>query len=157
MNRLQWSFAAVAVFAILVASQLCSNWIVKTNNTGRFDLSSERIVKDLDGKVVNVMLNQVWPFDSSQNINLQVVGKKQMDEYVVVVVDVKVIAAVQQQELPKEQTSVNPANKEVPKTTPKWPSKLQLSGKMKLTYELLNNEWYLLSADNLNLKAVPVD
>jgi hypothetical protein len=37
------------------------------------------------------------------------------------------------------------------------PSKLQLSGRMKLTYELLEGEWYLLSAENLTLKATPLN
>ncbi len=143
---------------VLFGVQATALWVVtgKTNNVGKFDVQPERIAKDLDGKAVNVMFNQVWPFDASQNLNLQVVGKKAVDEYVVIVVDVKVVAAVQQQELPKEQTSVHPAGKEVPKSV-KWPSKLQLSGKMKLTYELVNNEWYLLTADNLSLKATPVD
>jgi hypothetical protein len=149
----------LAAFIIVFAAQYSAMWVVtsKTNIVGKFNLSSDRIVKDLDGRAVSLMLNQVWPFDSSQNINVQIVGKKQADDFVVVVIDVKALAPVQQVDIPKEQFSTTTTSKDVPKTPPKLPSKLQLSGRMKLTYELVDGDWYLLGAENLSLKATPID
>lgn len=159
MNRNQIIGAGLVAFVIIFIAQLAAMWVVtgKTNVVGKFNLSSDRISKDLDGRAVSLMLNQVWPFDSSQNINVQIVGKKQVDDFVVVVVDVKALAPVQQMEAVKEQFSTNPNSKDVPKTTPKLPSKLQLNGRMKLTYELVDSDWYLLAAENLNLRAIPID
>lgn len=148
-----------AGFVFLVASQTTAIWLAtgKPNNVGKFNLASERIARDLDGKSVSLMLNQVWPFEASQNISVQVVTKKQLDEYVVVITDVKALAAVQQADGPKEQFSTTTTGKDVPKTPAKMPSKLQLMGRMKLTYELVDNEWYLLTVENLSLRPVPID
>lgn len=159
MNRMQVIGAAVVAFAIIFTAQFGAIWFAtgKTSVIGRFNLSADRVAKDLEGRAVNLMANQIWPFDPSQNISVQIVGKKQVDEFVVVVVDVKALAAVQQAELPKEQFSTNPTSKDIPKTLPKLPSKLHLNGRMKLTYELVDDEWYLLAAENLNLRAIPID
>jgi len=159
MNRSQIIGSALLAFAVVFTAQYSAIWMAttKTNVVSKFNLPSERIVKDLDGRAVTLMLNQVWPFDVSQTINAQVISKRQVDDFVVVIVDIKALAPVQQVETPKEQFSTTPTGKDVPKTQPKLPSKLQLSGKMKLTYEFVDNEWYLLGAENLNLKAIPLD
>lgn len=159
MNRNQIIGVGLVAFVIIFIAQFAAIWTAtgKSNIVGKFNLSSDRISKDLDGRAVSLMLNQVWPFDSSQNINVQIVGKKQVDDFVVVVVDIKALAPVQQAETVKEQFSTNPTSKDVPKTPPKLPSKLQLNGRMKLTYELVDNDWYLLAAENLNLRAIPID
>jgi hypothetical protein len=159
MNRKEIILIGLGAFLVIFMAQFAAIWFAngRSNVAGKFNLSSERIAKDLDGRAVSLMLNQVWPFDVSQNINIQIVGKKQVDEFVVVVVDVKALAPVQQAEIPKEQFSTTTTSKDVPKTSPKLPSKLQLNGRMKLTYELVDNEWYLLGAENLNLRAIPID
>jgi hypothetical protein len=159
MNRREIILAGIGAFLVIFMAQFTAMWFAnsRSNVAGKFNLSSERIAKDLDGRAVSLMLNQVWPFDVSQNINIQVIGKKQVDEFVVVVVDVKALAPVQQVETPKEQFSTTTTSKDVPKTPPKLPSKLQLNGRMKLTYELVDNEWYLLGAENLSLRAIPLD
>ncbi len=160
MNRNQIIGAVVTAFLVLFTAQYSALWVAtyKPNIVSKFNLSPDRIAKDLDGRTVNLMLNQVWPFDSTQNITVQVDGKKQIDEFVVVVVDVKAVAPVQQTpDTPKEQFSTNPTSKEVPKTPAKLPSKLQLNGKIKLTYELVDGDWYLVGLENLALKAIPLD
>lgn len=159
MSRKECILAGIGAFLVIFMAQLAALWVVnsKTNLVGKFNLSSERIAKDLDGRAVGLMLNQVWPFESGQNINVQVVGKKQVDDYVMVVIDVKALAPVQQIEQPKEQFSTTTTGKDVPKTPPKLPSKLQLLGRMKLTYELVDNDWYLLGTENLSLRAIPME
>jgi hypothetical protein len=160
MTKKEIILSAIGSFLLIFLAQLAALWITtgKTNNVGRFGLSSDRISKDLDGRAVSLMLNQVWPFDLSQNIEVQVVAKKQVDEYVAVIVEVKAIAAVQAAETPpKEQFSTTTTSKDVPKSQPKMPSKLRLNGRMKLTYELVDNEWYLLAVENLSLRAIPLD
>jgi hypothetical protein len=149
----------LVAFALMFGAQTLSIYVFnKSNNVSKFNVSSEQIAKDLDGRSVAVMFNQVWPFDSSQSITVKPVSKKPLDEYVVVVVDVNAIAPViQDTPTQKEQFSTNPSSKDAPKPVVKLPSKLQLVGRMKLTYEIIDNEWYLLSADNLTLKANPKD
>lgn len=164
MNKLMpwssWVIFALAAFMVIFSANMVANWITvgRTNNVGRFALSPDRISKDLDGRAVSLMMNQVWPFDASQNIDVQVISKKQVDDYVAVVVEIKAIAPVQAAESPpKEQFSTTPTGKDVPKTAPKLPSKLRLTGRMKLTYEVVDNEWYLLGIENLSLRATPLD
>lgn len=128
MNRKEIILAGIGAFLVIFVAQFAAIWVnnSKGNVVGKFNLSADRIAKDLDGRAVNLMFNQVWPFDISQNINIQVIGKKQVDEFVVVVVDVKALAPVQQAETPKEQFSTTTTSKDVPKTLPKLPSKLQI-------------------------------
>jgi len=159
MNRKELIVAGIFLFGIMLVSQLLAGWLItsKPNTLSKFGVPTERIAKDLDGRAVSLMLNQVWPFDASQNIEVQIIGKKQVDEFVIVVIDVKALAPVQQAETPKEQFSTTTTSKDVPKTPPKLPSKLRLVGKMKLTYEFVDNEWYLMGTENLSLRAIPID
>lgn len=152
--------ATVAAFLVVFAAQYLALWVAtyKPNIVSKFNLSNDRIAKDLDGRTVNLMLSQVWPFDLTQNITVQVEGKKQIDEFVVIVANINAIAPVQQTpDTPKEQFSTTPNSKDVPKTPPKLPSKLALSGKVKITYELVDGDWYLANVENLSLKANPID
>ncbi len=145
-------------FGVIFGAQTLAIYVFnKSNNVSKFDLSATQIVGDLEGRTVSVIFNQIWPFDNSQNINLKIISKKQLDEYVVVIVDINALATVQQDNGPKEKFSTVPTSKEPVKLTPKLPSKLQLAGKMKLTYELVDNDWYLLAVDNLSLKASPIN
>lgn len=149
----------IGAFLIVLMAQAGAIWLTsgKSNNVGKFGLTSDRISKDLDGRAVSLMLNQVWPFDLSQNLDVQIIAKKQADEFVVVVVEIKALAPVQADTIVKEQFSTSTTGKDVPKTQPKLPTKLRLNGRMKLTYELVDNEWYLLGVENLSLRAIPID
>lgn len=157
-----------AVIALLLAQYIQVGSLFyssfKPNLARQFNQSTDQIKNDLEGKVVPIMFNQVWPFDSSQNITLDIVNKKQVDDYVVVVVDVKAMANVQPIDpasvIPKEQFSTNPTSKEPVKPAvpaPKLPSKVKLWGRMKLTYEKIENDWYLITVENLGLRALPID
>ena len=159
MSKRETIIAGIFLFGAMLITQLLAAWLIngKPNVISKFNLSNDRIAKDLDGRAVSLMFNQVWPFDVSQNINIEVIGRKQIDEFVVVIVDVKALAPVQQADIPKEQFSTTTTSKDVPKTPPKMPSKLNLNGRMKLTYELVDNDWYLLAVENLNLRAIPID
>ena len=146
-------------FLIIFMAQVAAIWLTtgKSNNVGKFSLTSDRISKDLDGRAVSLMLNQVWPFDLSQNLDVQLIAKKQVDDFVAVIVEIKAQAPVQADVSVKEQFSTSATGKDVPKTQPKMPTKLRLAGRMKLTYELVDNEWYLLGIENLSLRAIPLD
>lgn len=149
----------IGAFLIIMTAQVAASWITsgKPSNVGKFGLTPDRISKDLDGRAVSLMLNQVWPFDLSQNLDVQVIAKKQADDFVVVVVEIKAQAPVQVDSSVKEQFSTTTTGKDAPKTQPKMPTKLRLVGRMKLTYELVDNEWYLLGVENLSLRAIPLD
>jgi len=152
-------FKLVGGFLVIFMAQVAAIWLTtgKSNNVGRFNLTSDRISKDLDGRAVSLMLNQVWPFDLSQNLDVQIIAKKQVDDFVAIVVEIKALAPVQADTTVKEQFSTSTTSKDVPKTQPKMPTKLRLVGRMKLTYEIVDNEWYLLGVENLNLRAIPLD
>lgn len=154
-NLILGAIAFVAVFM----GQLLSTYITSSrpNNVSKFSVKEETIARDLDGRVIQLAGGQIWPLDSSQNIRVKVDGKKPLDEYVVVIVEVMASAQVQQETVgPKEQFSTAPNSKDVPKTQ-KLPTKLQLKGMMKLTYELVDNNWYLIGAEGLGMKAYPLD
>jgi hypothetical protein len=150
-------FVLVAVFLGTVLGTYVTS--SKPNNVSKFNVTEDAIAKDLDGRALSLAMGQVWPFDSSQNITVKVDKKKPLDEYVVIVAEVNAVAPVQQEtsSVPKEQFSTNPSGKDTPKTPAKLPSKLHLRGMVKLTYELFDNNWYLISAENLSLKAFPID
>ncbi len=158
MSKFEQLKIGLGIFFIMFFAQLTAVWLVvgEKNTISKFNLSKVRITKDLHGRAVGLMANQIWPFDSSQSIVVKVIGKRQVDEFVVVVLDVNVLAAVQKNQI-KEQYSTSTTSKDVPKTEPKLPDTLRLTGKMKLTYELIEDEWYLLGIENLNLRASPVD
>jgi len=151
-------FVLVAVFLGTVLGTYVTS--SKPNNVSKFNLTEDAIAKDLDGRALSLALGQVWPFDSSQNITVKIDKKKPLDEYVIIVAEVNAVAPVQQEAAstaPKEQFSTNPSGKDAPKNPAKLPSKLHLRGMVKLTYELFDSNWYLISAENLSLKAFPID
>ena len=104
-----------------------------------FNVSAARIAEDLDGKTANVAYGQVWPFDPTQNLSVKVLGKKHVDEYVVVMAELTATAKVDHKDA-KE----------------KLPSKVNLKGIAKLTYENIANEWYLVGVEGVTLRAVNV-
>lgn len=142
---------AVGFLVCMFLSQVAALYFVtvKPNNLSKFNLSEEQIAGTLEGRAVPVTLNQIWPFDSSQNLTTKINKKKSLDEFVILVVDVSAKANLPA-EGPKEQYTNTPVK-------PKSPTKLQLIGSMKLTYELFDNTWYLIGADNLNLKMVSLE
>lgn len=161
MKMADYIMVGVVAFLAMFLAQVLSVAVTSSrpNNVSKFNLKEDTIARDLDGRVVQLANGQVWPLDVSQNINIKVESKKPLDEYVVVIVEVNATAAVQQDApvVPKEQFSTTPTSKDAPKTTPKLPSKLHLRGMMKLTYELVEGNWYLIGADGLGMKAFPVD
>lgn len=162
MKLSEYTAIGVIAFIAMFVAQVLATCVTssKPNNVSKFNLKEDMIAKDLDGRVVQLAGGQVWPLDASQNITVKMDSKKSLDEYVVVVVEVNAIAPVQQDApaAPKEQFSTTPNSKEAPKPlAPKLPSRLQLKGMMKLTYELIENNWYLIAADGLGMKALPLD
>lgn len=109
----------------------------KTDYLGKFQVSIEKMTKDMDGKMVTIGYSQIWTFENNQNINISLHGKKQVDEFVVLVGDIKATAKFAE-------------------TKKELPSKVNLKGLAKFTYEYIGTEWYLISVDSLNLKAEPV-
>lgn len=158
MNKIIYGGIAILVGLVLI----CSFMFI--NGKKSFSVNNDKLIKELDGKSVPIGYNQVWPFDFTQSITVSVVGKKHVDEFQVLVVDIKAAAKVsdtkEEKTFPKEQTATNPnkssaAPKEV--TNSKLPSKVYLSGLAKFTYEYIDGEWYLINIDNISLKATPVD
>jgi hypothetical protein len=159
MNKIIYGSAAALVGLILVFSYMF------IHSKKSFITNSDKLVKELDGKSVAISYNQVWPFDFTQSMVVSVVGKKYVDDFQVLVVDIKASAKVseakEEKVLPKEHTATNP-NKPTtqPKesvTNSKLPSRIYLNGLAKLTYEYIDGEWYLINVDNISLKATPVD
>jgi hypothetical protein len=152
---------AVVLFVATFLGQIFSAYVIsgKPNNVSRFNVTEEAIAKDLDGRALPLGMGQIWPFESSQNIKVTISKKKPLDEYVVVIAEITALAPVDQTAPagPKEQFSTSPSSKDTPKSNTKLPTKLQLRGTLKLTYEVFDSNWYLISAENLTLRAFPLD
>lgn len=120
----------------------------KPDMVSQFNVSNERIAKDLEGRTAPLPYGQVWPFEPTQGITATVVSKKQVDDYVVIVVDVKAAAEVKpQQTEKKEEKAPPPGIKSV---------KVGLNGLLKLTYEKISTDWYLVGIDSVSLRAYPL-
>lgn len=107
-----------------------------------FDASPSRVSNDLVGQTVPMAFGQAWPFDGSQKIEVvRVLGKKQTDGFVQVYVQVRSSA------------NVTPPAESKDKAPPKA-IRVKVDGVLKLHYEKVADEWFLLQVDNLSLKAV---
>lgn len=141
------------VLKVLLLVTVIAGFVLIYNNTSKpnyvssFNVSSADIAKDMDGKAVQLPYGQVWPFDPTQSLNVRVIAKKQMDEYVIVMVEVNAFAEV----LPTTKDTKEKEAKE------KLPTKVKLNGYAKLTYESIGKHWNLLSVDNVTLRASPAD
>ena len=137
--------------AVIIGFTLVYNNTSKPNYVSSFNVSAENIAKDMDGKVVQLRYGQMWPFDPTQSLSVNVVAKKQVDETVVVLVDVRAFAEVP---APPKDTKDSKDIKAVF-------SKVKLSGYAKLTYESIGRHWNLLSVDSVSgddgLRASPAD
>jgi hypothetical protein len=122
----------------------------KPDYVSAWNLSNEKISRDLEGRTAPLPYNQIWPFDGTQNLTVNVVGKKQVEEFVVVVVELKATAKVDQ---PKDA----PKDAKDAKDAPKSPTSISLSGLARLTYERVNGDWYLIAVESISLKALPLD
>jgi hypothetical protein len=149
MNSL---FKCLLLIAVVAGVAVMYNNTTKPDYISKFDISAEAMTKDLDGKLVQLPYGQVWPFDPTQSLNLDVVAKKQVDELVVVLVDVKAFANVSTMQA-HEQGTTN--GKQTVKE--KLPAKVRLNGYAKLTYENIGEYWNLMSVDNVSLRASPAD
>lgn len=124
--------------------------ISKPNYVSSFNVSSADIAKDMDGRAVHLPYGQVWPFDPTQSLTVRVVAKKQVEEYVIVLVEVSA------------QAEVMPTTKDTKeikdsKEKGKLPARVKLNGNAKLTYESIGKQWNLVSIDNVSLRASPAD
>ena len=120
----------------------------KPDMVSQFSVSNEFIAKDLEGRTAALPYGQVWPFEPNQGIKTTIVSKKQVEDYVVVVVDVKATAEVSPPKTEKkEEKAPPPGIKSV---------KVGLQGLLKLTYEKINTEWYLVGIESVSLRAYPL-
>lgn len=141
----------LTLVAVIAGFALIYNNTSKPNYSSSFNVSSTDIAKDMDGKVVQLPYGQVWPFDPTQSLNVHVVAKKQVDEYVIVMVDVTAQAEVMPTTKDTKETKDAKGAKE------KLPTRVKLNGYAKLTYESIGRHWNLVSVDNVSLRASPAD
>ena len=106
-----------------------------------FDYDAERVAEDLNGQFVNLNYNQVWPFDGTQDIKLKIVGEKYVDDFFIVAAEINAKADVYAPQVDKDEN--------------KLPSRVKLTGFIKITYEEIDGVWYFVGVDNIGLKAVP--
>lgn len=149
-------FGAVLTVVLGTGAFCTYQWYKGSRLVNDFQVPVERIAKDLEGRQVSVSHGQVWPFDKGQALSVSVVSKKQVDHFVVVVADVRATAGVDQpketKESPKEQPKDKPATP-APPAPPKVPTKVNLSGHLRLTYERFGGDWFLVGVDGLTAKA----
>ncbi len=140
MSSISNVLQGLILVVVITGFGLLYNNTTKQNHIASFNVSPDEIAKDMDGKVVQLPYGQVWPFDPTQSLNVSVVAKKQMDEYVIVLVDVVAQADVQSKDVKD-----------------KLPAKVKLGGYAKLTYESIGSRWNLVSVDSVSLRATSID
>jgi hypothetical protein len=117
----------------------------------QFSVSTEQMTTDLNGQMVSLPYGQAWPFDPTQKVQVKVLGKKQVDQFVIVFANVQAQADV----TPVKDKTEKPDPK-LP-APPKLPSKVSLNGVLKMHYEQLNDQWYLVHVEGVNMKAQAQD
>jgi hypothetical protein len=122
------------------------NFIAKPDHLSQFNVTPERMAKDLEGRQAALAFGQAWPFEAGQGIVVTVLAKKQVDEFVIVAVELKASAKVEPPQTDKKD--------EKPKEPP-VKLNVALSGVAKLTYERIGNEWYMIGVEGLSLRATP--
>jgi hypothetical protein len=121
--------------------------VTKPDLITKFNVTTDKMTKDLEGRTVPLAFGQTWPFDSGQSLDITVLGKRQVEDFIIVAVEIRGIAKITHPERdPKE-----------PEPKEKLPSRVGLAGVGKLTYEWISGEWYLVSVDNITLKANPLN
>lgn len=154
MRWFQWLVVVVLALGVVGGG---GYYVYKTNfakpdYVSKFNVSTERMAQDLEGKSVMLPFGQAWPFEKDQGISVKIVSKKQVDDYVVVAVEVTASAKVEPAPPPPKDEKAKEPDK-----TEKLPSRLVLSGLMKMTYEQINGEWYLVGAESVSLQLKPID
>ena len=139
---------AVVVGLLLILVGAAGYLYYKSRNdlVGQFNVTSDKIASDLEGRTAPLPYGQVWPFEPNQGLTVKIVGKKQVDDYVQVVIEVSAQAKV---EPPK-------TDKKEEKPPPVKSFKVALTGLAKLTYERVGTEWYIVGVDSLSLRAHPL-
>jgi hypothetical protein len=115
-----------------------------------FNPSTEQLATDLQGQVIGLPYGQAWPFDPTQKIQTTILGKKSInklgEDFMVVFANVQAQADV---------TPVkNKDEKEAPKE--KLPKRVALNGLLKMHYEQVNGQWYLVFLEGFGMKATPL-
>lgn len=128
---------AAVVFAAAIFGGY--QWNNSTSLLRKFNVTNDQMMSDLEGRQVQISHGQMWPFDKGQGLKLSVLHKKQVENFVVVVVNVSAVATVDQPKDLKEKT--------------KLPNRVTVGGHLKLTYEAFGTDWYLVNVDALTAKA----
>lgn len=142
-----------AVFVILAAILACGGgyYVYKSNAKpdmiSQFNVTNERVAKDLEGRTASLPYGQVWPFEPPQGITAVIISKKQVEDFVIIVVEVKATADVAP---PKTEKDAKPPPLGIKSV------KVGLSGLVKLTYEKISSEWYLVGIETVSLRAFPL-
>lgn len=127
-----------------------------------FNVSNDQIAKDLLGKSVVLGQGQLWGFNPDQNIQVKTISKKLLDDNnVVIIVNITSTAKLDANPTVKEdkvQSSTSPIPSKEPKKEPiekeALPKKATLNGLVKLIYENVENNWYLVQIEGISLNVV---
>lgn len=139
----------IGLLLILIAGGGYYAWKVnKPDIVSQFNVTNDKIAKDLEGRTAPLPYGQMWPFEPSQGITATIVSKKQVDDFIVVVVEVKASAEVTPPKAEgKEDKAPPPGIKSV---------RVGLAGLLKLTYEKIGTDWYIVGVESVSLRAYPL-
>lgn len=113
---------------LLISCLVAGGYIYFLIKTPSFEVTTNQISKDLDGKSINLLYNQVWIFDKNQKINVEIVSKRQSDEVIFLVAKLKSSVKIQDKNL-------------------------SLNGLVKITYEYIE-DWHLMNVENISAKLI---
>lgn len=129
------------------------------------DVTAEQVSKDLMGKSVVLGTGQLWGFSPDQKVEVQVLSKKAQDQNMIVAVKLKAVAKLEPLNEHKEpdkpkiegstpaQPPVKPTSTEAEKPKEKEivPKRATLDGLVKLYYENVSGQWYLVHVESVQL------
>ena len=142
--------AALSLVAVLLIGFVVYRSYFPYSVPSSFDRPGSTVTVDLIGKSVTLPQGQIWGFNPDQQLTVEVVSTKAMDDNtVLIVVDVKSVVKFAP---PKEEKKDLAANPNAKKDEGVVPKRATLSGLTKVYYERHKGVWYPTLVDGINLK-----
>jgi hypothetical protein len=128
------------------------------------DMSNKKVASDLVGRSIVVPpFAQVWFFDSNQELGVRVLQSKVQDDIAILAVEVGAITQISKQEESEEskerlsQPFIPPTQSATTKPAEpviSEPTKASLAGTIKLVYEKIGSDWFLVGLEPLSMRIV---
>ena len=100
------------------------------------------VADNLVGKAVTLPQGQLWGFNNDQNIKVKIISQKMTNDLVVIIVDVRAMVIFP----PLDPKTSSAKEKQAKQAT--------LNGLIRVYYEQVDNIWYLINVEGIDLKVI---